>query len=563
MRIRSHSLPLLVGSAGLATVLGANAWWLRQNELPDGFQNEYEHVYTLTEVFFRLRDNSLSDAWSNLWDGYYPPLNSLVGSLGLSLFGSSLDVAIGSLALFLVLLVFVTGLLAGRLAGARVASLALAFTLLYPGLYGNARRFEPNIALAAMVALAVGWLALHPHLRRRRDAVILGLLFGAGMLTDRVVFIVYMAPPLGLVLYRLLKERRDLGERLARWGLVFGLMTLVCGYYYLRFVEGHLDEITTQIGGEITSAGDESPSHPPWTLLGLFYYPISWIDAQMGAVLGTLTLAGIALYVFLGRSSLDPRMRGLVEAWLFGGLLIITVVGKKQAFYSIPLLAPAAIFASVGWHSALRSHRVRAVFLCTVLALGGYQLSLLTLGPDRVPAPGHWSLVAGTSPLPRGLLGSEYTMASAPDPQGLQLERMAAQCRAHQEKLRSAGADLPYVVLFSNSQRAYEGQVMPTLRLAMDTLLVEGVVMNGEAVEDQGDRASCLLYLTDGDEEWPGIEDVRSQWAQWGVGVPGLGLQDRLEEMRTRVLTHESWMTRWDSRVHTFTLSSAPSSAPD
>jgi hypothetical protein len=154
-------------------------------------------------------------------------------------------------------------------------------------------------------------------------------------------------------------------------------------------------------------------------------------------------------------------------------------------------------------------------------------------------------------------------MAAAPDPQGLRLGEVAAICRAYQDEIAAAGDALPYVVLFSNSQRAYEGQVMPTLRLAMDSLQVEGVLMNGEAVEDQGGRAGCFLYLTDGGREWPSFSDVQGQWAQWGVGKPNEGLKLRLDEMRERVVQHRSWTTRWGSSVHLFTLAKSGGTDPN
>jgi len=280
----------------------------------------------------------------------------------------------------------------------------------------------------------------------------------------------------------------------------------------------------------------------------------------MGGVLGLLTLLGLVLYLLRGRRGLDPLGRGLLESWLFGGLLIITLVSKKQAFYSIPLLAPAAILAAVGWSSLIRGQRAWAGALALVLSLGTYQLAYRTLGPDLVPVPGRWALLAGGSPLPPQLLGSEYTMASAPDPQGLRLEEVAVTCKAHQAALEGQGLPRPYLMLFSDSQRVYEGQLMPTLRLAMDSLQVEGVLMNGEAVEDQGRRAGCFLYVTDGDRVWPSFADVQAQWTQWGVGDPGDGLRLELKRLRGKVSSHRTWTTRWGSSVHLFTLGKSSSS---
>ena len=97
MQRRDHVL-LLAWTAILAVVLlTTTCWWLQRNDLPNGFQNEADHLYTLTEVYFRLRDNSYSDAHQTLWGEYYPPLNHLIAATGLTVFGRSRLVATVSL----------------------------------------------------------------------------------------------------------------------------------------------------------------------------------------------------------------------------------------------------------------------------------------------------------------------------------------------------------------------------------------------------------------------------------------------------------------------------------
>ncbi|MEE2829163.1 MAG: hypothetical protein VX498_08240, partial [Myxococcota bacterium] len=279
-----------------ACVLGTNAWWLAHNDLPDGFQNEYEHVFTLTEVFFRWRDNSLGDAWPHLWDGYYPPLNVVVGSAAMAVGGSSLDLALGSLTLFFLLLLVVVLLMGLRFEGPWTAALAVGLVALYPGIYGNLRRFEPNLVLAAMVALAIAWLVQRGRLRSYWGAAAFGLFLGVGMLADRLVFAVYLVPVLGVCLSRAWKWKGSRATPLGLWATALVVAALVCGYYYLRFFElQHTAEVTTQLGGEVTAAGASSSNHPFWTLRGLSYYPMSWIDCQMGLVLGSLTISGLGL----------------------------------------------------------------------------------------------------------------------------------------------------------------------------------------------------------------------------------------------------------------------------
>ena len=184
-------------TALLLALLASGAWWLGRNDLPDGFQNEYEHLYTLTEAFFRARDEWLAEAWPALWHGYYPPLPHAIASAGMSLLGRSREVATLSLAaVAAALLLFSTARLAQALAGSRVAALAVALLAAWPGIFGNLRRYEPNVLLAALVAVAAAALAGRRRAGRRASPLLLGALCGLGMLADRLVFAVYLAIPL-------------------------------------------------------------------------------------------------------------------------------------------------------------------------------------------------------------------------------------------------------------------------------------------------------------------------------------------------------------------------------
>ncbi|MEE2827809.1 MAG: hypothetical protein VX498_01360, partial [Myxococcota bacterium] len=304
--------------------------------------------------------------------------------------------------------------------------------------------------------------------------------------------------------------------------------------------------------------------HPFWTLRGLSYYPMSWIDCQMGLVLGSLTISGLGLYLALARRRVDPGARGLLEAWLLGGLVLITVVGKKQPFYSIPLLAPAALLAAAGWISFLRRPATRGLLLAALLGLGGYQLGWLTFGSSHVPAPGKWSYLAGRTPFVAGWLDeTPYTQAAPPKDQGLWLDYAASVCREQQSVFEAAGFERPYVFLFSDSDQAPEGQVMPRLRLAMNSRLVEGFTMSGEAVVDQASQAGCLVFITASGQRWPTFELVEARWQQWGAGSPGEDFRGMLLDLAARAGPAQVWQSSWEESVHVYTLAPGPSSVPN
>lgn len=545
-------LPVTVIAWTLALVL-TTGWWLDQNDLPNGFQNEADHLYTLTEVFFRLRDNSYSDAHQAIWGEYYPPLPHAVASTGLALFGRSREVATLSLALFLLILLASTAWLGVRVRDGPTAVLAVTLLALYPSIFGNLRRYEPNLAVSALVALALTMLVGGGGLRGRRAAIVLGLVCGLGMLTDRVVFAAYLLPPL---LVDLLRRRSDgrgsLLEGLRGWTIAGAVATLVCGYYYgnfLRTGSGHLHEVLSQVGGEIDAAGHETAVVSAWSLRGVFYYPLAWLDCQMGLALGVLSFAGIGLYLFRGRRDLSPEQRSLLEAWLFGGLLLFTVLGKKQPFYSIPLLAPAALCAALGFRSLPRPG-VRALVAVLVLLLGLHQLAFLTRHRGLVPSPGRWAWMAGASPFPDRWLGYEYTQAAAPFEQRLRLAHAAELCSG--ERLRS---QKPYVYLFSEGGGAEEGQVMPTLRLYLDSRKVEGFRKSPpEALVENAGAAACFVYIGTEGRRWPTAASLSETMRRFSAGEAQQDVIDLLARLQAKARPMDSWMGTGGEEVHVYAL---------
>jgi 4-amino-4-deoxy-L-arabinose transferase-like glycosyltransferase len=533
-----------------AVLMASNLWWLDRNELPDGFQNEYEHYYTITEVFFRARDDSLADAWPFLWDGYYPPLEHAVASAGMLVIGRSREAPVLALGLFVVVLLGAVGWAGRRLKDPETAMVAVGVLALCPAIFGNARRYEPNVALAAMVAAAACLLLVRGGLDRWRTAIGFGVLCGLGMLADRIVFAIYLLPM--AVGAWVLLARQSRPERLAgllRWVGAVGVAIAVCSYYYVRFLAGHIDEVFSQIGGEVLASGETTQSLPAWTPKGLLYYPLSWLDCQIGPVLGAAVLAGLVLWFVRGRRDVEPDRRLLLEAWLLGGLLVVTLVSKKQPFYSIPLLAPAALAAAMGWRS-LADVRLRRTIAVIALLFGLHQFGFLTADRGLAPTPGRWSWFAGASPMPAGWLGYEYTQAAPPLDTGLHLERMADLC-GHQ---RDKAPERPYTMIFSSAHGAYEGQLMPALRLELDSRLVEGVLMNGPAVQDHADRASCFVHVTEGDSGWPQRDEIVAEWAEWSVGEPTEAFFAALATMEARSYPLDRWTTTRGDKVHVFTL---------
>jgi hypothetical protein len=244
----------------------------------------------------------------------------------------------------------------------------------------------------------------------------------------------------------------------------------------------------------------------------------------------------------------------MLEAWILVGLGLFTVVAKKQPFYSIPLLAPIALAASLGWR-ALPWTRLRAASAAVVLFFAVHQVLFLTADRGLIPTPGRWALLAGDSPFPDLWLGYEYVQAADPHHQALHVPRIVELCRSVSDPLR------PYIALFSEGHGAYEGQLMPTLRLSFDTRLVEGLLMVPEAFDENSDQASCFVYVSSGAHAWPTRDTIVPVLEQFGYPDPGPAVLERIAAMRERASLLGRWTSKKDEVIFVYALR-APRSQP-
>lgn len=519
-------------------VLIATRWWLGHNELPDGYQNEFIHLYTLGEIVFRMRDDSFADALPFIRDEYWPPLIHLLPGLAMAIFEPSRALVTWVAGLAVVPLLAASAAIALRLGGVSAACIATSLIAGAPMIFGNARRYEPNILLAALVMVAL-WLVVTRERRTDRSFILgLGLVAGLGLLADRVVFAVHLAPVAVVLMARERQWRRWLGV-----GVV---AAVVSGWYYARFLALHVTEVTSQLGGEVAADGEHS-AIALFSLRGLLYYPLTWLDGGAGLVPTLLILVGLALWARARRDAGEP-----LEILLVGGLVIFTLIGKKQPYYGIPLLAPAIVLASVGWTRFLQG-RSGTVAVVAAGALALQQIAVNTAGSGMVPAPGRWAALWGAPVLPDGFLGNEYVQAAPPAPGGLDPDRIAATC-----------GPLGPTVLYSEGRGGFEGQLMPTLRLALDTRRVPGLVMEPEAFLESLPAARCFVFVSPSVETptglvpagwtWPTEQSLGRILQQWTGQDPSPELLAALKRARAGAGLTAQWVSERGETVSIYAL---------
>lgn len=449
------------GLIGLALAAWMH-WWLGNNPLPDGFQNEYLHIGNAYDLWSAI----LRGAWwqvrllveGNYWPpGFYVlPMPLLWGAAMLG-GGQPWGLLVaGNLAHLGVLLVAMVAL--GRSLNAPLAPLLLVGC---PGVFGALVRYEPNLAVLAWTAAGLAFLVRSEGLQDRRMTLGFGLSLAIGLLMDRLSVAFFLLPAL-LPLLRGLDRRGWTNLALAMLPVL-----LLDGYWYACFIRTSANELLSQAPvGEIDSAGQITATPFPWSLA---YYPLALLDSQAGPITGLALLLGLR----------GPRTRERLILLASAGVsvLFFTLIAKKQVFYTLPALVPLAAL-------------VRAPRLAWAGIAGG-ALSFLALGLGLLP---------GGPFLPERWVAPRHTLASPPSYERSPLD----------EAVRALGPSPRHVLVFSEDETLYEGFAILAVRARWMWADARGVVTDPFGTTERIGQVDRLLWITPTAGRWPSAADINA-----------------------------------------------------
>ncbi|MCB9765324.1 MAG: hypothetical protein H6739_36455 [Alphaproteobacteria bacterium] len=484
-RALQRSLPWLLGAALLLGLGEETAAWLTRNGLPDGYQNEYLHVGNALDLWGALVDR---DGWhlryylsTNYWPpGFYVWPWPLFKALG----ATHRAMVLANLGHLAVLLGAVWGLarpLGGRFAGA-AAMLTMA---IWPSVFGNLTRYEPNLAALAWVTLGALMLQRSNRFTHRRSALGFGLVCGVGLLMDRLTLGAFLVIP-AAVEWGLGLAERGLGPGERRARLLHGLgavavVLAVSGWWHVAFVQHHLEEILSQGGvGEIDETGAITESH---SALGqLLYYPATLLDGQAGLVPGAWALLALAWAL----PGLRDRRRVPLTVVLTGTALF-TLVAKKQVYYTIPMLGCLAVVAAERLAALGRGRwPVGAVVLLAGVHQHGWRM-----WRSGLPMPERAAAWVGGPSLPEAWVAPRHPQARPPRDLRLPVDALAASLPPGE------------VIVFSEDQTWFEGFLVLQLRERRGGG-VRGVIGDPQGTFEWFNTARGFIYVSaDGTPGWP------------------------------------------------------------
>ncbi len=348
----------LAAGAFLLVTLAATVWLALDRHPP-----EWDYANHLERGVLCVRDLGRGDLREVLLrSSFYPPLVPCLGGLAAALAPSDVAAGVAVVVAFLGLGMAATYLLGRRFAGGSGGAAAAVVFGTAPFVVWQSLRFQLDVPLAAMVALALEMLLRTEGFSRPAWSLAAGLVFGLGMLT-KPPFAVYVLPPLLLVLARARWPRAAV--RIAGFGIAGTVVALP--WYGPRLLG-----IAAQIGARSFRQAAEQGHPDPLSAAALAYYPVNFA-VQLGAVGVALFVVG--LVVCAGRRAWFPLVALLP-------LVVFFAIQNKQLRYTLPLVPAAAVVAGAGF--AALGARGRAVMSVVFAVAAVIQIS--TAAFDVPPA---------------------------------------------------------------------------------------------------------------------------------------------------------------------------------
>lgn len=273
--------------------------------------------------------------------------------------------ACGLMALFL---------LAREIFGRAEAALAVVITALMPATFGLARDFLVDFGLMTLVVFWL-YLVLRSNLLRKRSLTIaVGAVTGLGLLM-KASFPLYIAGPLGLILYRRLRAE---GFNLVAWlkdGLIMlGAALLIASIWYVPNLKSVVGFATSTSIGSI--AEDYSFGNPldPFIILRYFREVLNHgISVYFG-----LLLAGFLIMFLIrtgrrvdrpARDRQDPKCWPLLISWILLPLVVTALAVNKSHRYLLPAVPAIGFGISYLLFTLIRSPKLRAIIIPLALVL--------------------------------------------------------------------------------------------------------------------------------------------------------------------------------------------------
>jgi hypothetical protein len=359
---------LIVGGA-FVVIAVVSSVWLAVDRRPPEWDNA-NHLERAVQCSRDLRTGDVRGIFER--SSFYPPLVFCLAGAGMLLGLSDAAAAGAAMVGFLGLGIAAVYLLGRALADGTVGVAAALLFGSAPFVVFSTLRFQLDLPLAAMVALALVVLLATDRLTRRPMALVFGVVCGLGMLT-KPTFALYVLVPVIMVLTR--------GGRRGVVNVV--LAAFVATVVSLPWFGPRLFGLQAQLGARAFRQAAEAGYPETLSLAGVTFYPRMLLQ-QFGV--------GASLLFALGLVVAAWRRQWLMLGTLLGPFVVLSLlIQNKNLRFTLPLLGVMAVIAALALTTLPRGVRRGAVIV--LVLLGAVQVAAVAGGmpPNvRLPWLGVW-----------------------------------------------------------------------------------------------------------------------------------------------------------------------------
>lgn len=298
--------------------------------------------------------------------------------------GLSPDAAVMGCSSFLAIALFSTYAIASRMFDKTTGFLAAFVLSVSPGFFTFYRRFSPEFAVIAMIALTAYLLLRSQNFQNRPYSILFGIGFALCMFTKEMAFAFIPAMLFYAVcragIFSVFKKHHAKVEKRVVLNLILSLSlsgVMVFLIYWLHRGEIFYEFFRVAYSNEMRKLYGMLL---PYSVRGLAHY------GHMMLILGFLPFYSIwffvgALFCLIERNS----NRGFLFAWLIGSYALLCSTQTRVFEYSIPLIIPMAILASYGITRICKHSIKRIMLIVFVVAWGAVQLYIVTFPIPKLP----------------------------------------------------------------------------------------------------------------------------------------------------------------------------------
>lgn len=373
----------------LAHVL-INYIWLRKDTFPLWF--DYGCYFKRSiEIYYSLQTGFVNFFKAVLGTGRYSysynPHRFILPLFAVPwyfIMGLNPDTAVMSCTVFLAIALFSTYAIASRIFDRTTGFLAAFILSVSPGFFTAYRRFSPEFAVTAMIALTAYLLLRSKNFQNRFYSIFFGISFALCMFTKEIAC-AFIFPMLAHALYSAgiipfsnkhqhRVEKKIIGN-LTLSLLVPGIMAFLIYWLHrktifnLLFLTAYSSEMRQLYGMPFA-----------YNMRGLMFFGRTLFTSGILPFYCVCFFVGV-LFCLLKRNS----NRGFLFSWLIGSYIILCSTQTRAFEYAIPLIIPIAILASYGLNMVGRYGIKRIMLIVFALVWGAVQLYLGTFAAPMVP----------------------------------------------------------------------------------------------------------------------------------------------------------------------------------